>query len=62
MTAAEWRKAQGLPPPGADRPQPTAARAAHLAPKPGRMNKTEEARANYLEAMKRAGVIRDWRK
>lgn len=64
MSAAEWRRAQGLPPPGADRV--ALARLAehvpaHLAHRPGRMNKTEEAYANYLEVLKRAGEIRDWR-
>lgn len=63
MTAAEWRRAVGLPPPGADRvpvvaPRP---RPAHERPAPGRMNKTEAAYANRLEALKRAEQeVKSW--
>lgn len=59
ISAAEYRRRIGLAPPGADRVVP--ARPEHLAPKPGRMNKTEAFYAQRLELLKRAGEIVDWR-
>ena len=36
-------------------------RFARVRPKPGVMNKTEQAYANRLELLKREGLIREWR-
>lgn len=60
LSAAAYRKAAGLPEPGADkRPERNIARARRTAAE--RMNKTEAAYAERLDLMKRAGEILDWR-
>lgn len=60
LTSAAYRKAAGLPAPGADRkPARSIARQRRAASE--RMNKTEAAYAQRLDLLKRAGEVRDWR-
>lgn len=73
MTAAEWRRFQGLQPAGADlAPRATTGGAAlsitgnpgqpeHLRPKRGQMNKTEAAYAQHLHALQLAGKVKGWK-
>lgn len=73
MTAAEWRRFQGLEPAGADLARPEIAKLSksaisslssppeHLRPKRGRMNKTEAAYAQHLHALQLAGKVKGWR-
>jgi hypothetical protein len=59
LSAAEYRKRAGVPPPGDDRVRPS--RPEHLNPQRGRMNKTEAAYAQHLDALKLAGEIVGYR-
>lgn len=73
MTAAEWRRFQGLEPAGADLARGEVAKfrnssipsfaspPEHLRPKRGKMNKTEAAYAQHLHALQLGGKVKGWK-